>query len=218
MHGLFARLRAALGLLPDPGTARWVVVDTETTGLDPDRDHLLSIGAVALHHGRLALADSFEAVIRSEVPASGDNVLIHGIGRAQSATGTPLAEALQAWEDWRDGAPLIACHAEFDRRVLARAARSTGQRPTRGAWLDPVLVAAALHPDEARSRASLDDWLDYFQIPAAQRHSAVGDALATAELILRLLPQAEREGFHGFKGLMHAARSTRWQTQRARRG
>jgi DNA polymerase III subunit epsilon len=216
MNSLLTRLREALGLPSTPDSTRWVVVDTETTGLDPTRDQLLSIGAVALNHGRLVLADSFEAVIKSQTQPSGENVLIHGIGHQQHAGGEPLAQALQAWERWRDGAPLIACHAEFDRRVLQHAARSAGLRPTRGLWLDPVLVAAALHPDEARSRASLDDWLDYFQIPVAQRHSAVGDALATAELILRLLPQAEREGFSGFKGLMHAARSTRWQQHRAR--
>ncbi|MFM7972712.1 MAG: hypothetical protein ACKPCJ_10670, partial [Betaproteobacteria bacterium] len=63
-----ARRRAApSGGLPAPG--RWLVVDVESSGLDPSRDRLLAIAAVAVHfdedfrHPRIELGDAFEVLL-----------------------------------------------------------------------------------------------------------------------------------------------------------
>ena len=60
--------------------ARWVVLDTETTGLDPERDHLLAIGAVAVDAAGIRIGDSFESVLLTEGVGTAANVVVHGIG------------------------------------------------------------------------------------------------------------------------------------------
>lgn len=84
-----------------PDTApRWLMVDVETSGLDPKRDRLLAIAAVGLRvdwgSRRLSvvLADSFEVVLRQEAASDRDNILLHGIGVQRQKEGVPAPEAL----------------------------------------------------------------------------------------------------------------------------
>ncbi|HEY9198464.1 MAG TPA: exonuclease domain-containing protein, partial [Gammaproteobacteria bacterium] len=59
---------------------RCVVVDVETAGLDPKRDALIAIGAVALRDGRIQMAENLEVVLRQHIVSTRDNILVHGIG------------------------------------------------------------------------------------------------------------------------------------------
>jgi DNA polymerase III subunit epsilon len=175
---------------PPLDESRWVIVDTETTGLDPQRDDLLAIGAVALHRGRLRPQDRFECTLQHTGPVDRDNVLIHGLGREARDGGLPPATALRAWQHWAGDAPRFAFHAGFDREVLRRSLRRAGCPQPRRRWLDVGRLAAALHPELAAGRHGLDDWLDAFGLAVRQRHSA--GALATAELLLCLYADAGR--------------------------
>ena len=69
--------------------ARLVVVDTETSGLDPERDDLLAIGAVAVDGSGILLDDSFEVVLRNKPAGDASNVVVHGIGYEAQASGVP---------------------------------------------------------------------------------------------------------------------------------
>jgi DNA polymerase-3 subunit epsilon len=193
---------------------RWIVLDVESSGLDPRRDRLLAIAAVALemrgeHAPRIALADSFEAVLRHEgVPTDKDNILVHGIGRAEQRAGRMAAPVLEAFERWAGDAPLIAFHAAFDQTLIARAARDALGRELRNPWLDLEPVAAALHPG-VTARA-LDDWLAHFRIDCQPRHQAAADALATAELLLRIWPAARAQRGTSFAAWQRWARDAAW--------
>jgi len=77
-------------------------------------------------------------------------------------------------------------------------------------WLDLAQLAPALHPDRARERRSLDDWLKAFEIPSPSRHDALADAYATAQLLLVLLADAERQGIGTVEGLRRLEGSGRW--------
>lgn len=184
--------RLAFWRPPPASEDRWVVVDTETTGLDPQRDDLLSIGAVAIHRGRLRPQDRFECTLHHVGPVDRVNVLIHGLGTEARAGGSPPSEALQAWQAWAGEAPRFAFHAGFDRDVLHRALRLAECPRPRRRWLDVGALAAALHPEMAANRYGLDDWLEAFGLVARERHSAGADALATAELLLCLYADAGR--------------------------
>ena len=190
-----------------PESDRWIVVDTETSGLDPDRDHLLSVGAVALQGGQLQVADSFELTVDSPAPVDTDNILLHGIGVAARRAGVPLAVAMARWRGFRRDDPLIAFHAPFDRRVLQTAARRCGLAPDHRPWLDVAELASALHPGPARQRHSLDDWLAHMGLPMGRRHNAMADALATATLLMRLHADAGRPAT--FRSLVRTARDHR---------
>jgi DNA polymerase-3 subunit epsilon len=206
---------AALAVSP----ARWIVLDVESTGLDPKRDHLLAIAAVAVHLGggdRIALADSFDVVLQHDSRGAApdrSNILLHGIGVGRQRDGAPRGQGLAAFEAWAAGAPLIAFHAAFDRAMIDRARRELGLAALPNPWLDLEPLAAVLRRD-IRAR-SLDEWMAALGIVCAVRHQAAADTLATAELLLRVLPALRRElrapeGAMRFAAVQDLADQGRW--------
>lgn len=190
---------------------RWVVLDTETSGLDPINDQLLAIGAVSVVGAGIVLEDSFEAVLRSVPTGDKENVVIHGIGHEAQGSGIPAPEALAAFSAFVANAPCAGFHCDFDQVVLARSATAAGVALPLPRWLDLAQLAAALVPDgHRRGRRSLDDWLTVFEIDVVARHNAAGDALATAELLLRLRALAAAQRVFGFAGLVRLSQQHRW--------
>jgi len=215
---LWHRLRGR-GAQEAASARRWVVVDVETSGLDLRRDRLLAIAAVALQVDgeappRIALGDSFEALLRqdSAAPVDKDNILLHGIGVGAQRGGVPAIDALGAFERWLAQAPLIAFHAAFDETMIRRAMKATLGRTLASVWLDLEPVADVLHPQVGG--ATLDDWLAHFDIECAGRHQAAADAMATAELLLRLGPAARTLRCASFAGLRQLAADRQWLGRR----
>ena len=207
------------GWLPGRAPAegkRWVVIDVEASGLDLHSDRLLAVAAIALHcdagRPRVAIADSFEVVLRQPEPArppDKDNILLHGIGIGAQRAGVEPEPALASFAGWLGEAPLIAFHAAFDRSMLDAACRRVGRPRLAAAWLDLAPLAAVLHPEVRAS--GLDDWLAHFGIRCALRHRAAADALATAELLLHLWPALARElARPDFRALQALAAARRW--------
>ncbi|KPF67239.1 hypothetical protein IP84_13920 [beta proteobacterium AAP99] len=191
---------------------RWVVLDVETTGLDSGRDNLLSIGAVALIDGRIDLADSFEIHVRPPSVSSKDNVLVHGIGHGTQQRAADPKEALPRFLDYIGTAPLVAYHAAFDQAFLARAIKVQVGLPFSNAWVDLAELAPAALPKvagEIGGRA-LDHWLAHFGIPVAGRHTAAGDALATAMLLQRVLHQLPAGHRQNVRRLQALAGAGKW--------
>jgi DNA polymerase-3 subunit epsilon len=192
-------------------SARIVVVDTETTGLDAASDALLAIGGVAVDDDGVDPADSFDVVLKRTGPVDPRNAALHGIGARAQSEGTPAGEALDGFTAWAAGARCVAFHAEFDRRVLRRAFASAGLAFDERPWLDLAGLAASLEPARWRGGArSLDDWLAAYAIGTDARHNAAGDALATAELYLRLRAMARVQGLTGYAQLLRASTQRRW--------
>jgi DNA polymerase-3 subunit epsilon len=194
-----------------PASERWIVVDTETSGLDVDRDVLLAIGGVAVAADGVRPGDSFEVLVRNEAGSSKENIVVHGIGREAQAQGVPARAALQAFLAWAADAPVAGFHVPFDRTMLARAAQAAGVPWPERPWLDLAPLAASLAPPDPRTPApGLDACLARFGIGCPARHHAAGDALATAELLVRLRAVALREGVRDFAGLVRLSRQQRW--------
>ena len=204
----FGGRRSGSGRIP---AGRWVVVDTETSGLDPETDRLLGIGAVAVDDDGVQPGDSFEVVVGGAPAGDAANIVVHGIGHGAQRDGMPGPEALAAFRAWVADAPLVGFHADFDRAVLRNAYAGAGMPADDRPWLDLAPLAAALMPQAARYGGhSLDDWLAVFGIECTIRHNAAADALATAELLLRLRAMAVKQGARGFGGLVKIARQQKW--------
>lgn len=183
---------------PDLRTAfeasRYVIVDVETSGLNPKQDSLIAIGAVAVEKGRIMLNDAFEVVLRQTTSSSADNILIHGIGNQDQTAGREPADALLDFLEFVGQSPLVAFHAAFDSAVLRRAIELHLAVDFRLPWLDLALLAPALMPKLATRLLSLDDWTLHFNIGNFARHSALADAYCTAQLLLALIEIAKRSG------------------------
>jgi DNA polymerase III subunit epsilon len=168
--------------LPDAEGTRIVVVDVETTGLDLVRDTLISIGAVAVVNGRIALGDSFSVVLQQDIVSRHENILIHGISGEAQRAGMPPADALLDFLEYLGKSPLAAFHVAFDETMIRRAMRSYLGFSFRHRWLDMAYVLPALWPE--RRLRTLDEWAEHFFIHNDARHNALADALATAQLLL----------------------------------
>ncbi|MEK6593496.1 MAG: 3'-5' exonuclease [Pseudomonadota bacterium] len=204
------------GTLPEPDlrqplqALRCVIVDVETSGLNPFRDSLISIGAVALVGGLLRFAESFEIVLRQETPSADHNILVHGIDGTTQTAGKDAADGLAAFLRFAGKSPLIGFHADFDRVMIGRAARTALGIEPANSWLDVAMLAPALFANRAPGAATLDDWLQVFGIVNYSRHNAVADACATAQLFQIVAAQAARQGMRNCADLMRLEKDRRW--------
>jgi DNA polymerase-3 subunit epsilon len=193
-------------------STRFVVVDVETSGLNPFQDRLIAIGAVTVAAGLLRLGDTFEVVLRQEAPSGTENILVHGIDGTTQRAGTDPASALLAFLDYAGKCPLVAFHANFDRAVIERACRDVlGIRP-QNSWIDLAYLAPALLHERAAKARSLDEWAESFGLENPARHNAAADALVTAQLFQILLAEAGRQEISTCAGLARTAEGQRWLT------
>mgnify|MGYP000889329006 CR=1 FL=1 len=177
---------------------RFVVLDSETTGLDPRKDRLITIGAVGVAGGEILLDDVFEAMLKVQYNTAA--VTVHGITRAETALGLDEPEALASFLEYlRDGV-IVGHHIGHDIETLnAGYQRHWGFR-LRNRSLDTMELTLNLERDGAfRSREaicdfSLDGLCGMFGIIPHDRHTAAGDAFITAQVFLRLLRIAARHG------------------------
>ena len=190
--------------------ARWVVIDCETSGLDVKHDRLLSVGAIAVRDCTVIMSETFSCLVRQGAASSADNILIHGIGGDAQRGGQPLQLVLSNLEGFiGDGIP-VAFHAPFDAGILKRH----GFRARR-AWLDLAVLSPALFPDEGNRESPLDHWLEVFAIPAHARHDALGDAFATAQLLLVALAEAKRQRAATVQAVFRMEGAGRWLARRS---
>ena len=177
---------------------RFVVVDTETTGLDPRRDRIITIGAVAVHGGEILLDDAFEVMLKLAYNHS--SVAVHGITRDEALSGMEEPEALALFLEYlRDGI-IVGHHIGHDVEVLNRACERCFDLTLRNRSLDTMDLTLHLRDDGAFSNRpmaegfSLDGLCDMFGVVPHDRHTAGGDAFLTALIFLRLLRAAKAVG------------------------
>ena len=206
-----ARWRAlpATDIQQSMDASRYVVVDVETSGLNVNKDRLIAIGAIAICNGKIALADSLEIVLQQNRVSDKQNILIHGIGGTAQAEGVPPVDALLTFLEYVGSDPLIAFHVAFDQTMIGRAMREYLGFKLKHVWADLAYVAPALYPELARRNRSLDNWMEYFDITNYARHSALADAVATAELLLALGPKLHTREATCFQGLRDMERERR---------
>lgn len=189
-------------------TTRSVVIDTETTGLDTGTDRLLAVGAVVLAGLRIPSSETFSAILRQARPSQRDNILIHGVGETAQRTGDDPARALLCLLDFIGKAPLIAFHAPFDESFIRRAILEHLGKRIRLQWIDLATILPVLFG--CKAGLSLDEWLARFGIDAPVRHSALGDAFATAQLAQIALRRAQTLGIERVRDLVQLERDARW--------
>ncbi|SQF94300.1 exonuclease [Paucimonas lemoignei] len=172
---------------------RWVVVDLETSGLNMNRDQVLSIGAVVIEDGAIDLSQQFERTLLRTDHKVSPAVLIHGLAPSEIAAGSEPVEALLDFMEFVGDSPLLAFHAPFDQHMLGRALKESLDYRLEHHFLDVAEMAPLLFPQANLRKAGLDDWTQFFGLHAEERHNASADALVTAELALILFSHARRQ-------------------------
>jgi len=170
----------------------FVVFDTETTGLDPaGGDEIIQLGAVRIVNGRLRDEEIVDQLVNPQRPVPPESVKIHGIQPEQLAMQPPIGEVLPRFHAFARDAVLVAHNAAFDMKMLQMKEAVTGlcfDQPV----LDTLLLSSIVHPHQEGH--SLDTIAARLNVRIVGRHTALGDALATAEVLLKLIPLLEAQG------------------------
>lgn len=177
---------------------RFVVLDSETSGLNARVDRIITIGAIAVTTHEIVLEDTFDALLKIDENTSA--VTVHGITRDEARGGMAEQDALARFLDYlRDGV-IVGHHIGHDIGALdAGYERGWGIR-TMNRSLDTMDLALHLERDGAFAgrppirHFTLDALCDRFDVIPHDRHTASGDAFLTAQLFLRLLRLAARHG------------------------
>lgn len=189
--------------------ARFTVLDTELTGLDPRRDDIVSIGAVHMTGRRIPLGDAFQTLVRPSVSLDGRTVVVHRITPSQ-LEGQPLVqEVLKPLLGYLDGTVLVGHFISIDLAFLDRDMRRWRGRQLLIRAVDTLALYGWLrkrrvdHPALALEAPapSLYALAEAFDIPVEAAHTALGDAYLTAQVLQRLLPLLEAAGIRDLGGL-----------------
>jgi CBS domain-containing protein len=181
-----------------------VVIDTETTGLDPRTAWAVEIAAVRISGGRFQPAGALRRLIRPGDPIPSLSTQIHGLDEAAIADAPTFAESWPALAAFIGDAVVIGHALGFDLAVLQRECERAGIAWKRPRTLDTRLLAEVAEPNLAGF--SLDSLAAWLGVEITDRHTARGDATACAHIFLALLPKL-RHG--GIRTLAEAERACR---------
>ncbi|HUP07343.1 MAG TPA: exonuclease domain-containing protein [Caldimonas sp.] len=184
----------------------FTVFDCETTGLDPSAgDEIIQIGATRIVNGKLRRHECFEQLVDPKRPISGASIPIHGI-RADMVAGQPTIESvLPAFHAFAHDTVLVGHNAAFDMRFLQLKEAATGvvfDQPV----LDTLLLSALVHPQQPSHE--LEAIAERLGVAVLGRHTALGDAIVTAEVFLKLVPLLAERGLRTLGQVREAAQKT----------
>lgn len=184
----------------------YTVFDTETTGLDPaGGDEIIQIGAARLLNGKLLRSECFEQLVNPGRPIPRATIPIHGITPDMVAAQPRIDQVLRTFHAYAQDTVLVAHNAAFDMRFLQLKEKASGVRFEQPV-LDTLLLSALVHPQQQSHR--LEDIAERFGVPVVGRHTALGDALVTAEIFLKLIPLLADRGIHTLRQAREAAQQT----------
>lgn len=184
---------------------RFVSMDSESTGLDPRKDALISIAGVGVCEGEICLWDQFSVIL--PIAYNTSSVTVHGITREEAAGGVEEPEALEQFISWlRDGV-IVGHHIQHDLILLNSALQRHFSCQLSNVVVDTMEAYLTVSDQggfagwDKPAGFSLDALCDHFQIVPHDRHTALGDAFLTAQVLLRILKEAGKYGLWNLQDL-----------------
>lgn len=180
------------------GDLTCVVFDTETTGLLPSSgDEIVQIAALRMIGGRVIAQERLDVLVDPGRPIPPSSTEIHGITDAMVAGAPDIGTAGRRFHAFARDAVLVAHNAPFDLAFLRRHEDDIGARFDNPV-LDTVLLSAVVFgQSETHTLDALSDRLGIV-IPPADRHTAMGDTIATAAAFEKMIPMLEARGLDTF--------------------
>ncbi len=180
-------------------------LDFETTGLDRERDAVVSFGVVPVREGRVIVGEAVHQLVLPEVPSSAESMRIHGILPKDLAHAQPFPVAGQTLRLALAGRFLLAWFASVEIGFLGRlygGRRRTWVRRT----IDVRQMAIELEHLDRDVRQSLSSAAEHYGVPVANPHEALDDAMVTAQLFLVLADRLEERGLGTARSLLRLTR------------
>jgi DNA polymerase-3 subunit epsilon len=179
----------------------YVVFDTETTGLDPQQDEVVQLGAVRIVNGKIVDGEVYDSLVHPSIPIPRKSTDVHGIDDQMVAHAPDFAAVCDGFHGFARDAVLVAHNAPFDMAFVHRQAASNSidfDNPV----LDTVLLSAVVFGGAAiHTLDAICDRLN-ITIPIELRHTAMGDAVATAKALIAMILILQGRGITTFDALL----------------
>ncbi|UCE20345.1 MAG: DEAD/DEAH box helicase [Gemmatimonadota bacterium] len=170
------------------GLETFVAIDVETTGLDPEQDEIIEVGAVRVREG--AIERRFEHLVSSSRPIPPAITRLTGISNDDCAGQPSISSILPRFLRFLEDDPVVAHNAPFDLSFLNHQMKKNGWGGIEGTVFDTLTLSRILLPRLRNHQ--LSTLLSYFQIPTSSTHRAGTDAEYTAKLFLTLQEYVEQ--------------------------
>ena len=215
--------RAGLGSLKDAyelgntilDDAKFVVFDTELTGLNVRRDSIVSLGAVKMVGGRISVGDYFYRVVEPETELTAGSIVIHEITPSEAASSPAIGLILPEFLDFCTDSVLVGHFVSLDlsfiNKEMKRLKGSPLLRPavdTRKlfSWLMKKEDNSCAFDEKKMTAMDLSSLARRYQIPFLKAHNALEDAFVTAQLFQRLLTELPSWGIRTVADLLTIGR------------
>ncbi len=177
--------------------AELVVLDTETTGLDPKKDEILSIGAVIIRDNKILMNDPYECFVKPSSSISKESIKIHHIRECDLAHAVEPEEAIRGLLDFVRNRPIVGYYIDFDHKILSRYTKQII-----GSTLpNPTIELSSMYYRRYRKSSSyefvdlkFDTIMQQLELPFLGKHDALNDAIMSAMMYLKLQTMDEYKG------------------------
>jgi DNA polymerase-3 subunit epsilon len=184
----------------------FTVFDTETTGLDPiGGDEIISIAAVRIVNNRIVYQDIFEELVDPKRDIPLESYKIHGINYEMLDGKPDIGNILPLFKIYTYDTVLLGHNIAFDMKMLKVKEELTHTIFTNPV-LDTLLLSAALSP--VNELHDMENIAKRLGVNIIGRHTALGDAIATAEIFLKLIPILNANGIFTLKDAIEASKKT----------
>ncbi|HSE45780.1 MAG TPA: exonuclease domain-containing protein [Gemmatimonadales bacterium] len=184
----------------------FTVFDTETTGLQPSAgDEIIQIGATRIVNGRLLRNEIFEQLVDPRRPLVRESIHIHGITEDILRGQPTIDKVLPFFHGFCEETVLVGHNAAFDMRFLQMKEEATGVQ-FRQPVLDTLLLSAVIHPNQESHQ--LEAIAARLGVHVIGRHTALGDAIVTGEVFLKMIPLLAERGIRTLREAREAAERT----------
>ena len=166
-----------------------LALDIETTGLDPEQDHILSVGMVPIHQGRIDLRAARRFFVHGPFVVKASTAVINQITPEMLENGQPLDLVMEALFAAMHGHVLLCHGATVEQRFINAYLQHTfGLRDLPLPWLDTLALERnrSTHKGAQHNDFRLSSIRTREGLPTYPAHDALTDAVATAELLLAL--------------------------------